>query len=224
MKNGLMIVFSLLGILLWAGCEPTYPIEYEHLPIHPSKRLTLPADQLVQLDWHSPHRRGGRIESIQPTDGAGVLFNIDFPSNNPGDNEVTYVSSGEGGMGLLVGMDVNGYETFALKFTLVSINGTAAAPELDKQLTVGAVVGPTAGRIMAYDAKTLSLNGTEKNAVSTTLMRTRELYQIGFLANIKNPKAWGEKPNKVVLLVEPVENAGPVPQPEIIEDNKIRIY
>lgn len=223
MKNGFLIVCALLGAFLWIGCEPTRPIVYEYIPVHPSKTLTLPADQLVQLDWHSPHRRGGRIENIRPV-GDGVEFDIDFPSNNPGDNEVTYVSSGEGGLGLLVGMNVSGYETFTLKFTLVSINGTAAAPELDKQITVGAVIGPTAGRIRDCDRQILSLNGAERSAVSSTVMRTTELYQIGFYAGMKNPKAWSEKPTKLTLRIEPVENAGRVPQPQVIEDEGLHIY
>lgn len=220
MKHGLLTVLALLGAFLWVGCEPTAPIVYEHIPVHPSKTLTLPTEQLCQLDWHSPHRRGGRIQNVRPANGS-VEFDIDFPSNNPGDNEVTFVSSGEGGLGLLVGMEVSGYERFSLKFTLVSINGAAAETEPEKQLTVGAVVGPTAGRVMAYDAQTLSLNADEQNAVSTTLMRTRELYQIGLFACMKNPKAWGEQPSKVTLRIEPVENAGAVPTPQIIGETNM---
>ena len=220
-KKGLILACALLGVVVWIGCEPTAPLVYEMISVHPSKTLTLPQTQLVQLDWHSPHRRGGTIENVRPLpDGTGVEFDIDFPSNNPGDNEVTFVSSGEGGLGTLIGKDVRGYEAFSLKFTLVSINGIVAAPELDKQLDVGAVIGPTSGKVTACEMQTLSLNGTERTAVTTTPMRTKKLYQIGFYAGMKNPSAWGETANKLTLRIEPVENAAPVPQPKLIEPEK----
>lgn len=224
MKKGILLtgILSLLLIAL-AGCETfstedSEPLKYAPVTVHPSKTLTLPKDQLLALDWHSPHRRGGRIENKRSVAGSGVEFDIYFPSNHPSDNEVTYVSSGEGGLGTLAGSNIEGYERFALKFTLVSINGKTGAPEIGKKLILGALIGPTStGRLRTYQPVTLSLDGTEKTAVSTTNIRTKKIYQIGFHAIMKNPSEWTDSPALVRLRVEPVDNAGKVPEMILID-------
>lgn len=219
MKNGILIIGVAVLLASLAGCEQlstkdSEPLEYQPIVVHPSKTLTLPGNQLIALDWHSPHRRGGRIENKRLVAGGGVEFDVYFPSNAPGDNEVTFVSSGEGGLGILAGRSIEGYERFTLKFTLVAINGKTGAPELDKKLTVGALIGPTSsGKLRTYQPVALSLNGSEKSAVSTTKIRTKNLYQIGFHCRMENFADWGNSPAMVTLRVEPVDNAGAVPVP-----------
>ncbi len=218
MKNGILIVSVFALLISLTGCDSlstkdSEPLEYEPIVTHPSKTLTLPQNQLMALDWHSPHRRGGRIDNKRMVAGGGVEFDIYFPSSDPRDNEVTYVSSGEGGFGILSGRNIWGYERFSLKFTLVSINGKTGAPEMGKKLMVGALIGPTStGKLSVYEPVILSLDGPEKVAVSTTTMRSKKVYQIGFHARMDNPMEWGKSSAMVRLRVEPVENAGPVPE------------
>lgn len=220
MKNGILYLGICAVIVLLAGCETistedSEPLVYEPIVVHPSKTLTLPNNQLLSLDWHSPHRRGGRVEAARPAaTGAGVEFDLYFPSDNPGDNEVTFVSSGEGGLGTLAGSSIEGYERFALKFTLVSINGTTAPSEPAKKLTVGSLVGPSAGRLKVWQPLTLGLNDS---GISSTSMRTKNIYQIGFHARMDNPGQWGASGAKVTLRIKPVENAGPVPAQVLVK-------
>jgi hypothetical protein len=143
--------------------------------------------------------------------GPGVEFDIYFPSNDPDCHSVNYVSSGEGGIGALVGADIRGYEAFALVFTLVSINGQTA-PELKEKVEVGALIGPTAtGRLSKYKPVTLSLFSSEKSKIAKTPMRTNKIYQIGFYVRILEPLNWNPMGTKMILRVEPVEDAGFVP-------------
>ena len=151
-KNGIYCIGICVAAIMLVGCEAlstedSEPLHYAPIVVHPSKTLTLPQDQLLSLDWHSPHRRGGRVEAVRPVAGAGVEFDIYFPSNHPGDNEVTFVSSGEGGLGTLAGSNIEGYERFVLKYSLVSINGKAGIPDMSRKLTVGSLIGPSAGKL-----------------------------------------------------------------------------
>lgn len=177
--------------------------------IPPSRILTLSQQQLVSLDWHSPNRAGARVMGKRVVPGPGVEFDIYFPSNDF--SSVKYVSSGQGGIGALVGADIRGYEVFALVFTLVSINGQTA-PELKEKVEVGAVIGPTAtGRLSDYKPVTLSLFSSEKSKIVKTPMLTNKIYQIGFCVRLLDPQNWNPTDTKMILRVEPVEDAGFVP-------------
>ncbi len=218
-KNGILCIGICVAAIILGGCEAistedSEPLHYEPIVVHPSKTLTLPVDQLLSLDWHSPHRRGGRVEAVRPIAEGGVEFDIYFPSNNPGDNEVTFVSSGEGGLGALAGNNIEGYERFVLKYTLISINGKASIPDMSRKLTVGSLIGPSAGKLKVWQPLTLSLSGS---GISSTSMRTKKIYQIGFHARMTNPLEWDATGAKVTLRIEPAENAGPVPARVLVE-------
>jgi len=167
--------------------------------------LTLTEQQLILLDWHRSNRGGARVEGKRPVGGPGVGFDIYFPSNTPGSCSLSFVSTGEGGRGSLVGTDVRGYDAFALKFTLVSINGRSD-PALKQKLVAGAVIGPTAeGRLTGYEPVTLSLAASEKTVTAKTPVSTDEIYEIGFHIHALNHDDWDASGSRVVLLVEPAE-------------------
>ncbi|MCK4435371.1 hypothetical protein KAU87_01015, partial [Candidatus Bathyarchaeota archaeon] len=169
--------------------------------------------QLVSLDWHSPHRTDARVVDkwlflYSPV----VEFDIYFPSNSPGSRSLNFVSSGEGGKGSLVGADIRGYEAFALKFTLVSINGQSE-PELKQKLVVGAVIGLTSmGQLSTYEPVTLGLAASEKTVIAKTSVQTDKIYQIGFHVHMLNPQDWDQSGSMVKLQVEPVEDGEAVPK------------
>ena len=111
----------------------------------------------------------------------------------------------------MVGADIRGYEAFALVFTLVSINGQTV-PELKEKVEVGALIGPTAtGMLSDYKPVTLSWFSTEKSKIAKTPMRTNKIYQIGFYVCMLDPQNWNPKGTKMILRIEPVEDAGFVP-------------
>jgi hypothetical protein len=181
--------------------------------VPPSRTLTLSDEQLVFLDWRGENPAGARVTEKRMIAGPGVEFDIYFPSNAPGSRSMDFVSSGEGGRGALIGADVRGYESFALNFTLVSINNSTE-PELRRKLAVGAVIGPTAtGQLSAWEPATLSLSPEEKTVTAKTLMRTERIYQIGFRVRMLNPGGWDSSGTMVTILVRPVEHAGFVPTP-----------
>ncbi len=175
--------------------------------VPPSRILTLSEQQLISLDWHSPirtraHVKGKRVVVASP----GVEFDIYFPSNSPRSRSLNFVSSGQGGTGTLVGADIRGYEVFALKLTLVSINGQSG-PELKQKLMAGAVIGPTGKRqLRTYEPVTLGLAASEKTVIAKTPVSTDKIYQIGFHVHMLNPQDWDPSGSMVRLRVEPVEN------------------
>jgi len=167
--------------------------------------LTLSEEQLVLLDWQRANRGGARVEGKRPDSGPGVEFEIYFPDNTPGNCSLSFVSTGEGGRGSLVGTDVRGYDTFALKLTLVSVNGRRD-PAARQKLVAGAVIGPTAtGSLTGYEPVTLSLAASERTVTAKTPMSTDEIYEIGFHIHALNHGDWDPSGSRVVLLVGPAE-------------------
>ena len=171
----------------------------------PGRTLTLEPRQLMLLDWSSLNRRGARVEGKRVVSGPGVEFEIYFPSNRPGSCSLSFVSSGTGGRGTLIGADVRAYEAFALKLTLVSINGQSD-PKLKQKLVAGAVIGPTAtGRLTSYEPVTLSLEASEKTVTAVTAASADEVYEIGFHIHAENHEDWDATGSRIVLKVEAAE-------------------
>ena len=214
MRNRVLFLCISVLWLCGAGCQKdsNKPIVVDKpITIPTSKILTLSDQQLVFLDWHSPNRAGARVREKRDVAGHGVEFDINFPSNSPGNNSLNFVSSGEGGIGSLIGADIRGYEVFALKFTLVSIDGQSEGA-LKQKLVAGALIGPNStGQIRKYELVTLGLAASEKTVVAKTLIQTDKIYQIGFHIHMLNPQDWDQSGSMITLRVEPVENGGTVP-------------
>jgi hypothetical protein len=171
----------------------------------PGRTLTLESGQLARLDWSRPNRRGARVEGKRVVSGPSVEFDIYFPTNSPGSCSLSFVSSGAGGRGTLVGADVRAYEVFALKLTLVSINGRSD-PVLKQKLVAGAVIGPTAeGRPTGYEPVTLGLTASEKTVTAKTPVSTPEIYEIGFHIHALNHEDWDPSGSRIVLKAGPTE-------------------
>ena len=208
-RNGILFACLLVFWLCGAGCqtrskEPV--VVGKPVKISPSRILTLSEKQLVSLDWHSPNRTGARVKDKRMVAGPGVEFDIYFASNNPGSRSLNFVSSGEGGSGSLVGAGMRDHEAFALKLTLVSINGQSE-PELKQKLVAGAVIGPTAtGQLCSYEPVTLGLAASEKTMIAKTPVSTDKVYEIGFHVHMLNPQIWDRSGSIVTLRVEPVED------------------
>ncbi len=171
----------------------------------PGRTLTLEPRQLMKLDWSSLNRRGARVEGRRVVPGPGVEFEIYFPSNSPGDCSLSFVSSGTGGSGALVGADIRAYEAFALKLTLVSINGLSD-PKLKQKLVAGAVIGPTAtGRLTSYEPLALGMAAPEKTVTAVTAASADEVYEVGFHVHVENHQDWDAAGSRILLKIEPAQ-------------------
>ena len=210
MRNRVLFVCVLVSWLCGVGCQrPSKKPVVVGKPVEvpPSRILTLSEQQLISLDWHSPNRTRAHVKGKRVVvAGPGVEFDIYFPSNSPRNRSLNFVSSGQGGAGTLVGADIRGYEAFALKLTLVSINGQSE-PQLKQKLMAGAVIGPTGKRqLRTYEPVTLGLAASEKTVIAKTPVSTDKIYQIGFHVHMLNPQDWDPSGSMVKLRVEPVEN------------------
>ena len=210
MRNRVLFVCVLVSWLCGIGCQrPSKKPVVVGKPVEvpPSRILTLSEQQLISLDWHSPNRTGAHVKGKRVVvAGPGVEFDIYFPSNSPRNRSLNFVSSGQGGTGTLVGVDIRGYEVFALKLTLVSINGQSE-PELKQKLMAGAVIGPTGKRqLRTYEPVTLGLAASEKTVIAKTPVSTDKIYQIGFHVHMLNPQDWDPSGSMVKLRVEPVKD------------------
>jgi len=211
MKNVTIVVFALIMALASGACQdedrsaPVAPIQSS--PVSDSSTLTLSADQLIFLDWYGQATSRVRVLTKRVAGESGVEFDIHFASNEPGYRSIDYVSSGSGGRGHLIGVDMSSFEAFALKFTLVSVDGVAGS-EATQELAVGALIGPTAaGKLTEFTPVTLGGTSGQVAAVSSTLADGDKVQQIGFHAHMVNPDRWNPSGSDVTLRVEPVEGA-----------------
>jgi hypothetical protein len=176
------------------------------LAMPPGPTLTLSQQQLLALDWNNTIIMGAQVIDKRAVSEKAVEFDIRFPSNGPGYRSLDYVSCGRGGLGTLVGVDVRDYESFALKFTLVSIDGDTS--ELKEKVVVGALIGLTSrGSYSDYRPVTLGLAPPESSALATTPVETENIFQNGFHIHMENPDEWKPKATVVTLRVEPADGS-----------------
>jgi hypothetical protein len=197
-----------LAFFLWgAGCIHYFekPVEeVEPIKFPASRFLTLSQEQLLSLDWRIAYSGGAQVKDKRIVSGTGVEFDIYFPSNSPDCRSLDIVSSGEGGKGSLVGADISDYETYALKLTLVSVNGRSEADKKER-LVAGAVIGPTdKGRLYTYEPVILSLADSERIVIAKTPVSADKIYQIGLHVHMQNPQDWDQSGSIIRLRVETV--------------------
>ena len=227
MRTGSFVLLLVVATACIGGCRQAQPQDSEivteqvpttvQAPTTVSDTLTLSAEQLMALDWSGRSPSGGTVIRKHAVDTAGAVFDIQFPGNRAWQNSIKYVSTGSGGRGTLVGLDVSSYQTFALKFTLVAIDG-AVGPSLPQELTVGAVVGPTVdGKLSTYKPYTLSF-ADKQTAIVKTPITVARLREIGFYMEMANPEKWSENGARVTLLIEPAADAVSPAMPVIEEE------
>ena len=211
MKNAAMFGCALITALVVGSCQrddrSTTDIAVQPSMVPTSQTLTLSGSQLIFLDWDGHHSSSVKVVKKRVVGDSAVEFDIHFPSNIPGNRSIDYVSSGAGGRGALLGLDVREYKSFALKFTLVSIDG-ATGSAMTCELAVGAVIGPTAeGELSSYTPMTLGGAVGRTTVVSATPFRTDRLYEIGIHVHMVKPEDWSPSGSMVTIRVEPAQNA-----------------
>ena len=224
MNRDLLCTLVLTASLLVVGCSQSEPPEVEvaaATSTPTSTTLTLSAEQLMSLDWDG--RRLGRPAVIdQRIVEGGVEFDIHFPSNLRAARSIDYTSSGSGGRGALVGLNVGSYEAFALKITLLSVTGLSK-PDLPQEVVVGALIGPAGdGRLSVYEPLSLGFASGRTTGVATTAMATQRIRVIGIHAHMANPEVWDAEGSVLRLRVEPADDAGTLAPPPPTEERKSR--
>lgn len=211
MRSDSILRCLLIVASLAAGCRQGQPetqtVVTEPVPSVPSGTMTLSSDQLTSLDWDGRAPSRPKVLNQRAFGDSGVVFDIRFPGNERWHRSIDYVSSGSGGRMTLVGLDAGAYETLALKFTLVSIDGAVGAT-LPQELVVGAVIGPTKdGKLSGYEPLTLSFAGQQTTGVARTPVGAARVREIGIHAHMANPEVWNPEGTVVTLRVEPAANA-----------------
>jgi hypothetical protein len=219
---GLLVVLSVV-----AGCQqnerpaapnlsPTAAVESAARPTFAA--VTLSVEQLMLLDWSG--RAAGRSTIVDKRIvGTGVEFDIRFPGG-AGVPSMDYVSTGAAGQGALAGIAVDGFQSLALKFTLVSIGGSSD-PNLPVAIAAGAVIGPAGdGRLSACEPVMLGFSPEHVAKVAVTPMHTERIRMIGIHAHVVNPLAWDPHGGVVTLRVEPAADAEILPLPVPAADSK----
>ncbi len=214
MKRDSILLYSLILVLSVAGCQEQEhqgeAVTTEPVSVLPSGTFTLSVDQLMTLDqgWRSPSRP--KVIRQRPA-GDGVLFDVRFPGNEPGHHALNYVSTGSRGRMALIGLEVGPYEDFALKFTLVAING-AIGSQLPHELVVGTVIGPTRdGQLSHYEPLQLTSDPKKISGIARTAVGMGKVREIGIHVEMANPQVWSSEGTVVTLRVEPVSGATILP-------------
>ncbi len=207
MKNHIASAIVAVVFILWLSA-----------PAAMGRAFTLSDADLMSLDWHlvrdaydDPNLLP-RVLDKRDVDCPGVEFDIHFPKNvkdNSLTREITYVSCNYGGDGTLTGIDVNDYKIFALKFTLVAVDGNSS-PDTGGLLSVGALINK--GYSWGFAPQVISFMQEHKtSAISSTSTDADKISIIGIAVYKTDPIGWNPLGNVVTIKVEADPNAEILP-------------
>ena len=171
-----------------------------------ARTFTLSDADLMSLDVYlnsnpkiDPNAPG--IVAKRDIPGTGVEFDIYFPPDNKSknNNSLTYVSCNNRGQGALVGIDINDFDAFALKFTLISVDGRNDV-DAGGMLMVGAFLNG------AYRPEDISFKQGDET-ISITKNHVEKTSTIGFEAHKFTPDGWNPQGNTVTIRIEAAPNA-----------------
>lgn len=195
------------AILTMAACQKAVTVTPQA-----SSTATLSDDGLMALDFNSDHVVGLRARVVAQRDvpGAGVEFDIRFPGNTKADDTVFFVSSKRGGAQRFADLDLAQLQKFALKFSLVAMNGNPAPTEHHGSVEVGAIVN---GAFKPEFVRFVAEQGQTRDAISATMQREdlpKTLFEIGFMVRLFALEEWSPDGTLLTIRVEPVSDAQPL--------------
>jgi PEP-CTERM motif len=177
--------------------------------------FTLSDSALMSLDYDFIYysNQSGTITKITDVPGPGVQFDISFP--DPLEKKGTvpdifWTSCIYGGQGIFAHRDISTYNSFALKFTLISATGISSPDEVGL-LAVGALINQSQ-HTYAYQPKGLTFYDPTypSSAVSITPTDSSQISLVGFTCYIPEGSAagnWDPTGAKVSILVQAAPNA-----------------
>ena len=147
--------------------------------------------------------------------GYGVVFEMSYPGQG---SSFRWTSASFGGSGALSGIDISGYDAFALDFTLLTVNGQTNYSNGGNTVIAGALINRQTATY-AYQPQHLNFDYSPR-VVSTTTTDSDIVTLIGFTVNIPywwydtNTSPWNLNGNTVKVLVQPAAGAYQiVPEP-----------
>jgi len=174
------------------------------------RMFTLSDEDLMALDVYQDSNpkydpNVPKIVAQRDIAGPGVEYDIYFPPDNKNKNNYAlgYVSCNNRGKGALVGIDINDFDAFALKFTLIAVDGRND-PDAGGTLVVGALVN--AGYSHAFHAECINF-AKENEAVAITKTDAQKTTIIGFEVYKSSPDGWSPQGSTITIRVEAAPNA-----------------
>ncbi len=180
--------------------------------------FTLSDADLMSLDWYLDYcapddSNAARIVAKRDIPVPGVEFDVHFAKKNKTNcrsRMVEYVSCDRGGESALAGIDVNDYKMFALKFTLVAVDGNSS-PDSGGLLIVGALIS-NRHNSMTYSTNVISLMRDHKTSVvSSTPVDIDKISVIGVAIYEMDPIGWNPEGTTVTLRIEAAPRAEVLP-------------
>jgi hypothetical protein len=198
----MLVKIVITGIILMGVGLPLFAVEPDF-----DNAFTLSDEDLMALDVYRHENRepndpnAPSVTAKRDIAGPGVEFDIYFPPENKNKTNIglEYLSSEYRGKGSLAGIDVNGFNAFALKFTLVAVDGKSGVNE-GGALMVGAVFDG------AYKPECIDFRHAD-DAVCTTRISSNKISQIGFDVHKFTPAGWNPQGNTVTIRMEAAPNA-----------------
>jgi len=137
----------------------------------------------------------------------GVEFDIYFPGTKPDERVFELVATKKHDPNNpLFASDVRVFDAFALKFTLMAVDGDPS-PNHEGRLVVGAYINS------AYRPVCVTLDPKETNtAISRTGVGSDNMSTIGITMHIPPREGWDPNGTTITLLVEPVPGAVVIPR------------
>ena len=166
--------------------------------------VTLSDDALMLLDYDYRHYYEpdptAHILAVRNIPGPGVEFDIQFVGIEWEDTRMYLMSSRFGGAMALGTLDLSAYDSIALQFTLVAVDGSTD-PLVGGRLQAGS----TAGTSIAYRPEWMALNAA-RTVVSSSSINGNEAAatEIGWLVYFWGNHGWSADGNVVTLRVSPV--------------------
>ena len=136
----------------------------------------------------------------------GVEFDIYFPGTKSGERSFEYVATKNEPNNPLFASDVNVFDSFALKFTLLAVDGDPS-PSHKGRLVVGALINGS------YRPECVTLDPADTNtAVSRTRVGRDDMSGIGITMHMLSAEGWDPNGTTITLLVEPAPDAVVIPR------------
>jgi len=138
--------------------------------------------------------------------GPGVEFDIYFPGTTPGERSFQCVATKNEPNNPLFASDVRVFDAFALKFTLLAVDGDPS-PSYKGRLVVGALINGS------YRPECVTLDPADTNtAVSRTRVGRDDMSSIGITMHMLSAEGWDPNGTTITLLVEPAPEAVVIPR------------
>jgi hypothetical protein len=175
--------------------------------------LTLDCD----LDFYYEPDQTASVVATRDVPGPGVEFDIQYTGTGARERSFSWVSTSRGGSGALVGLNLAPYDTFALSFNLVAVNGVTS--NAGGRLYVGALIGGQSGPFCIYRPKVVSITGTAPPHVTSDTsyssygLTTSRLLGFTIYRLSHSLDGWSESGDLVTVRVSPTPGATPLPEP-----------